>query len=87
MEDRIEDMEESIKGIHADMSPEDVSDTMRTVLAFYGSSADCCRRNKAASVQAWARTCSCAFPASGRTLRPPVGWARAREAGRRSGSV
>ena len=54
---RIEDIEESIKNIQADMSPEDVSDTMMTVLAFYGSNADCCRRNKAATiagVQAWA---------------------------------
>lgn len=55
--DRLGDMEESIKNIQGDMSPEDVSDAMITVLAFYGSNSDCCRRNKAATVagiQAWA---------------------------------
>ena len=55
--ERLGDIEESIKNVQGDMSPEDVSDAMITVLAFYGSNADCCRRNKAATiagVQAWA---------------------------------
>ncbi|KAI1798028.1 DEAD-domain-containing protein [Ganoderma leucocontextum] len=54
---RLGDVEGSVKGIQGDLSLEDVSDAMMTVLAFYGANADCCRNNKAATiagVQAWA---------------------------------